>query len=136
MHRILELELKQTNNDVQCSNEITKIGGLRPLFEVVSGSPSNTNSPGPGPPGIPVLKVKNSPPRALKIPENSRCQKHYILVYLSILNLYWRCNLYVYLRTAAVVCVFIMAALCNRGAIIFLPCSFFPSFFFYLFFLA
>jgi len=31
-----------------------------------------------GPPGIPVLKVKNSPP-ALKIPENSRCQKHYIL---------------------------------------------------------
>jgi len=26
----------------------------------------------------------------------------------------------------------IMAALCNRGAIIFLPCSFFPSFFFFL----
>jgi len=26
----------------------------------------------------------------------------------------------------------IMAALCNRGAIIFLPCSFFPSSFFYL----
>jgi len=31
--------------------------------------------------------------------------------------------------------VVIMAALCNRGAIIFLPCSFFPSiFFFFLFF--
>ena len=31
---------------------------------------------------------------------------------------------------------FVMAALCNRGAIIFLPCSFFPSifFFFFLFF--
>ena len=29
--------------------------------------------------------------------------------------------------------VFVMAALCNRGAIIFLPCSFFlPSFFFLL----
>jgi len=31
-----------------------------------------------------------------------------------------------------VFCVFIMAALCNRGAIIFLPCSFFLSIFFYL----
>jgi len=57
-----------------------------------------------GPPGIPVLKVKNSPTLpALGIPENSRCQKHYIFVYLSILDLYWRCNLYVYLGTAAVV---------------------------------
>ena len=28
----------------------------------------------------------------------------------------------------------VMAALCNRGAIIFLPCSFFPSFFFFFFF--
>ena len=45
------------------------------------------------PPGIPVLKVKNSPPPAVKIPENSSCQKHYIFVvyyYLSILDLYWR----------------------------------------------
>ena len=31
-------------------------------------------------------------------------------------------------------CGIIMAALCNRGAIIFLPCSFFPSSFFYLLF--
>jgi len=31
---------------------------------------------------------------------------------------------------------FIMAALCNRGAIIFLPCSFFLLLSFYLFFLA
>ena len=31
-------------------------------------------------------------------------------------------------------CDLIMAALCNRGAIIFLPCSFFPSIFFFFFF--
>ena len=31
-------------------------------------------------------------------------------------------------------CLIIMAALCNRGAIIFLPCSFFPSSFFFLLF--
>ena len=33
-----------------------------------------------GPPGIPVIKVKNSTPPALKIPENSRYQKHYIFI--------------------------------------------------------
>ena len=38
---------------------------------------------------------------------------------------------------AIIIYSFIMAALCNKGAIIFLPCNFFPSsFFFYLFFLS
>ena len=38
------------------------------------------------------------------------------------------------LRCLAFCDLFVMAALCNRGAIIFLPCSFFPSFFLLSFF--
>jgi len=42
------------------------------------------------------------------------------------------------LRSCFQLCILIMAALCNRGAIIFLPCSFFllSSFYLLLFFLA
>ena len=49
MHRILELELEleQTNNDVQCSNEITiTIINMGRKFRGRDGSPSNTKSPG------------------------------------------------------------------------------------------
>ena len=46
-----------------------------------------------------LLKVKNSPLPALKIPEYSCCQKHYIfVVYIGLVL-----TLCVYLRTAAVV---------------------------------
>ena len=55
MHRILEpeLELEQTNNDVQCSNEIIKIGEeLRPFWGGELG-PHLTQSLGPKPTSIP-----------------------------------------------------------------------------------
>jgi len=51
----------------------------------------------PGPPGIPVLEVKNSAPLSVKIPENSRyentpihpvCKRKFIkiVIYLQITN--------------------------------------------------
>jgi len=55
MHRILEpeLELEQTNNDVQCSNEIIKIGEeLRPFWGGELG-PHLTQSLGARPTSIP-----------------------------------------------------------------------------------
>jgi len=54
MHSILELELEQTNNDVQCSNEITiTIINMGRKFRGRAGSPSNTLSPWPRPTGLP-----------------------------------------------------------------------------------
>jgi len=54
MHRILELELEQTNSDVQCSNEITiTITNMGRKFRERAGSPSNTKSPGLRPSFIP-----------------------------------------------------------------------------------
>ena len=56
MHRILELELEleQTNNDVQCSNEITiTIINMGRKFRGLDGSPSNTKSPGLRPSSTP-----------------------------------------------------------------------------------
>ena len=38
----------------------------------------------PRPPGIPVLKLKNSPPAQRKIPENSRCLSSLIITVSAI----------------------------------------------------
>jgi len=46
-----------------------------------------TNS---GPPGIPVLKVKNSPRLTSKFPKIFVVRNITFLVHLSILDLYWR----------------------------------------------
>jgi len=74
----------------------------------------------------------------------TKCCKYTIFAMADVLTLtvtfvrprFWN---YFWL-TIVFMCVFvfmylvIMAALCNRGGIIFLPCSFFPSIFFFLFF--
>ena len=58
-----------------------------PIWQVSSSS-------GQGHLEFPFWKLKIPP---LASPQNSRCQKHDIFVYLTILDLYWRRNLYVHL---------------------------------------
>jgi len=67
----------------------------------------------PRPPGIPILKVTISSRQPSKFPKFPLSKTLHFFVYLSILDLYWRCNLYVYLRTAAVVVY--MGLLCNSN---------------------